>query len=212
MKILSIDWDYFFPDAKEMDWGANEKDYIFQDVIWYARAGGVWHDGSSILKTFSPTIPENFWSIVEGKPLIATAESHEDIKHVLKLCAPHEVDNLDAHHDYGYENDCDLNCGNWAYMFSKIRKKISRYRLYYPEWRKDSKELNIDDIGIDYTYGLPEPTDYDIVFLCRSGAWTPPWSDDKLMQFIDDSGLEVHPLMELRPRAFNMQEAVKIEE
>ncbi len=36
MNILSIDWDYFFPDTSEYDWGHNENS-IMLDFIWSTR-------------------------------------------------------------------------------------------------------------------------------------------------------------------------------
>jgi hypothetical protein len=33
--------------------------------------------------------------------------------------------------------------------------------------------------------GKPVDTEFDTVFICRSGAWVPPWEDGKFMQFVE---------------------------
>ena len=37
MNILSIDWDYFFPDNVAFDWSMDDKKFIFYEIIWPIR-------------------------------------------------------------------------------------------------------------------------------------------------------------------------------
>lgn len=41
MNILSIDWDYFFPDISEFDWSTNESNSFMFEAIWPLRADNI---------------------------------------------------------------------------------------------------------------------------------------------------------------------------
>ena len=40
MNIITIDWDYFFPDADAFDWGHSELNSIFYEMAWLTRPSG----------------------------------------------------------------------------------------------------------------------------------------------------------------------------
>jgi len=186
LKILSIDWDYFFPDSFPYDWGHREV-VFFLEGIWPIRLTN--HNtitGEEAFSEYTPTIPRNFWKrVVKGEPLIYVAESHASI-----LAIPFQsaiVTNLDAHHDCGYGHSTSLECGNWAHIAGS---RIKEFHQVYPSWRKIGSEGPPQRKPDSIINGLPELDYYDLVFVCRSGCWTPPWYDNKFQAFLRQSGNE----------------------
>lgn len=190
MNILSVDWDYFFPNSFDYDWGHKETPF-FLDAIWPFRAG---HrnmcTGELATKAMRPR-PEfrEFWDrVVDGSPAhLVIVESHADMLEILRLVGPSRVVNFDAHHDLGYGETEELECGNWA-LHGVEEGLIEGYELYYPEWRYDSPESVCEDGWLLHgpEFGLPkEPEHFDLIFICRSSAWTPSWSDDDWLEFIE---------------------------
>ena len=62
------------------------------------------------------------------------------------------------------------------------------------------------------------PREYDIVFVCRSGAWTPPWTDDKWITFVRELKM-INPLVwrnktvlrdSLTPREFDKEKTLEL--
>ena len=67
---------------------------------------------------------------------------------------------------------------------------LERFRLevVYPPWRTkveciESGPLIPVDRRIDD--GTNPTRVYDAVYVCRSGAWVPPWCDDQFQQFLE---------------------------
>jgi hypothetical protein len=217
MKLLSIDWDYFFPCSDYYDWGANEENSLFYEMVWSTRCHNkhmVTHH--KVLDEYLPTVPENFWSIVKNRPPLFIADSHLLILDVIKTIGFSEgiIHNLDAHHDYFYQYDdsVKIDCSNWGkyVLTERIAKEL---HLHYPKWRRQSKEdyeLKLTSVS----YDLPDVQDYDAVFICRSSCWTPPWSDSDFDNFVvkpdfDIECLDSRLLVERHP---NIQEAKVIAE
>lgn len=213
MRILSIDWDYFFPSSDYYDWGANEEMPIFFESIWPLRCNSKnLKTKVSMLDEYVPTIPRNFWKIVQDKPILYIAESHKLLYDFLKFYKSSIVYNLDAHHDCGYGYDKEVNCGNWG-KFALDKKLIKEFFQIYPEWRKQKPEGNLDQVSsqIHISYELPEPMQYDTIFVCRSGCWTPPWFDQLFFNFINtfNNADVIHHLDKLSKykRAMTIEEA-----
>lgn len=187
MKILSVDWDFFFPCLDGFDWGMNEDNNILQEFIWHVR----YSDKDIITGKYAYQVEPDyqvlnrFWGNVlndsEIKQVVIT-ESHSDIRHFLyEGC---QVYNFDAHHDFGYKDDDEeeLNCGNWA-----KHENIYSYEIIYPSWRKEVKEINLKPIVDFKFYDDYQPkVKYDLVFICRSSCWTPSWHDVYWLNFIDE--------------------------
>lgn len=185
--ILSIDWDYFFPHTENYDWSHHES-FLFQETIWHIRCTN--HNlltGKPVIEEYRPTVPRDFWNIITNTPELIVTDSHLDIWEILNNDS---IVNIDAHHDCGYLdsfNQDTIDCGSWGY-FGRTLGKIKKFKQVYPKWRLDHKEkalMNPDSVQ----YHLPKPRSYDLVFLCRSGYWTPPWSDHLFQKFVRDSGL-----------------------
>lgn len=228
-KLLSIDFDFFFPDLFHYDWGSSESSF-FINGLWHLRAGNRNLKTKEIaIEAVRPdeTLLRGFWEKIidthKSTPWqIVISESHLDIMHLLKMYPACDVLNFDAHHDLGYEDTCKntIDCSNWA-AYGLALGLINHYRLRYPSWRKEHPEgcpKEVKELVKMAEYGLPKfIREIDIIFVCRSGAWTPPWSDDKWLEFIN--GLrEINPIVwnqriVLRnadlPREFDAKEAMR---
>jgi hypothetical protein len=192
MKILSIDFDYFFPDSSWFDWGHNEN-MLFLETIWSIRAADIHlKTKQSAIDYYVPTIPTDFWSLIKNKPNLFIAESHTRICQLLNT--KNIIYNLDAHHDCGYNYNKSVDCGNWASHALTINSKV---HIIYPTWRKTSPEHKSLSQPTSISYKLPKPQNYDVVFVCRSGCWVPTWCDTEFQKFITDSKLQVTKLDDL---------------
>jgi len=127
----------------------------------------------------------------------------------------------DAHHDCGYRNNTGsfeewkargvLSCEDW--MLAHFQRG-STLEVIHPAWRQRvgrvepeplvPVERRVDD-------GTNSDRVYQAVYVCRSGAWVPPWCDDQFTQFIelapDPWPMEVPGNEWVHPRNDVMQEA-----
>jgi hypothetical protein len=201
---LSVDWDYFFetpegnPDADliEMslyDWGHGESDIFLHSAIWETRAGSILASGREMPGLSGEE--EGFWSRFRFSPVcsIHVADSHRFGSIVFK--GFDQVINFDAHHDLGYYGEFEgLDCGNWARRFLEGNPG-SRYEVRYPRWKSWEESVQPEEVDPErWSKGWgddPVEVEIDRVFICRSGAWTPPWLDEGFEDFILECRKEV---------------------
>ena len=101
---------------------------------------------------------------------------------------------LDAHHDSGYKSLPDTltgigrngySCEDWMLRFASAERQV-----VYPDWRKsidcENGEPLLPVTRMLWSNFDPQERVYDRVFVCRSGAWTPPWLDEHFISFISD--------------------------
>lgn len=204
-KILSIDWDYFFGNSFAYDW-AHKESMFFLEAIWSLRLTN--HNlitGEEAFSTYKPKVPKDFWGrILKGEPIVFLAESHASITSLPFKKAM--ITSLDAHHDCGYGQVRELDCGNWLAF---LKDRVKKYHLVYPSWRKVDAEGQPNRKPDTISWELPAPAEYDFIFVCRSGCWTPPWYDHVFRKWIKESGLSVTPIdsLVIRDRSPNMREA-----
>jgi len=199
VRMLTIDWDFFFPDTAPFDWGHDESRGFFLEQIWWMRPGqrDVLGKLGTALDVVKPDpLHEGFCLGLARPSYLVVAESHADAFHALQSMGARraEVWNLDAHHDLGYGEDegrddpdpGKVDCGNWAAMAIRAGM-VSSYNLVYPAWRAKSpeRESPADLRGKARGARLAVrrsmdgvPARFDAIFLCRSGCWTPTWHDD----------------------------------
>jgi len=199
MNILSVDWDFFYPDSYDYDWGANEENQFMFEAIWHTRCNARnLFTKEHVLDAFYPTIPEGFWERILKVPprLLIACESHSMLLQILKTqkIKPFNdlnIINMDAHHDMGYWEDQGPCCGSWAWHAKQIEYVKSVHQVY-PKWREKSPEnyLNDEQQPDTTSFELPEPDNYALVFVCRSGCWTPPWHDREFNDLINSAPTE----------------------
>lgn len=205
MRLLSIDWDYFFqtmgPHPEFYDWGHSEGfPQTLQDILWTQRAADFIRCGMELprcnrqegfLKPFRFSDDCRLY-VTESHCRAVNPEVAEGIT---------EVVNFDAHHDCGYsKNPLDaviaagsVSCEDWMVAYSLDGSTLAQF---YPPWigkslddlpeglydqMKDRVELYIFDEDAHYAE-LEEP--FDAVLIARSGSWVPPWNDDQFRSFI----------------------------
>lgn len=206
MNLLSIDWDYFFPMPEEdgsalYDWGHREAPLFIDGPLWPMRAGAFMSRGLDL-----PVVNDHwtgFWDrfhFSDGAQLYF-GESHSWAADQRVVEGVTGLWSYDAHHDCGYRKD-DLiqamhqgryECGSWVLCYwpqisdSRAWTDPLDIHIRYPAW-KDWKHQENDCMiaGVDRKTDLmgDETPVFDRVFVCRSGAWVPPWCDEDYAQFV----------------------------
>lgn len=190
MRLLSVDWDYFFPDpiGGPMFYAgrpvADPKEMAFR--VWLFR--------SKLYIERSATLPvtsgdeNHFWERFCFAPdcRLFVAQCHRDCAHPAIIQGVSELWNFDAHHDAGYE---DLPRGsfsdeNWMMAYPSQVPKYVRY----PRWKHNAFDIEPPthipvDRAIDDGAAIEAP--FDVVFLCRTDNLVPPWLDSNFERFAE---------------------------
>jgi len=206
MKLLTVDWDSFFPmpapdntDAWYLyDWGQKEAPF-FMNGIWMMRAASFLRAGLEL-----PSVNDEWRQFAQRFMLrdvetLYVGESHMSAVGLLNEGFD-EIWLYDAHHDCGYQgtNEIDtikekeqVNCENWMIAYNvwgdvapedmHVRYPHWKYWALDPDYGEGEPALPIDRKMDD---GAPNDTVFDALYICRSGAWTPPWCDDLFDQFL----------------------------
>lgn len=202
MNLLSVDWDFFFPYPEHdphgyYDWGHQESPFFINDV-WTIRAAAFLDRGQDL-----PVVDQSwkhFWHEFRftAEATLTYGESHAWAADPRMVADITEVWNYDAHHDCGYGQWAtvlppllkggEFNCGNWMirYILDNVKTHVR-----YPGWRSFSEDEDSRATLEPTTKAMAftdEPSDlpvFDYIYVCRSGAWTPPWTDDDFMAFLD---------------------------
>lgn len=195
MNVLSVDYDFFFPDAHMFDWFTNEDSPVPNEFLWLLRWSNTQvlsHNKleQSANELYKPdrSLIDSFWNKVLANTyhpsILIICESHQKIELIFSTTNSNfSVWNFDQHHDMGYQNNSKLDCSNWVNVF---KKRITDYHLVYPQWRLDTPENKQLPKHVDVHYIIPEKLPaFDIIFICRSPSWTPSWEDDCWIKLID---------------------------
>ncbi len=199
--ILSIDWDYFFPEFKRYCWSAKETKPELYEEVWIDRCGDLapgqtrpaaerYRHNPDLLE---PLLQATDFSQVKE---LTIEESHAKIvPWISDRWSSVRVVNYDQHHDWAYVPD-DLctpmpkaDCACWASAMHDDGI-LERYEIVYPSWRCATPEVP-PELACLFGFGSTVPIHYrpvrlrpDAIFLCRSGHWTPPWDDRAWMYLI----------------------------
>jgi hypothetical protein len=202
MRLLSVDWDYFVPSIdQEVIGGGSRVPYVtgasevfagtLLDALWDARAAALLAADCRLPGTSGDDL--TFWNrfrLAAGARLYY-ADSHAQAAHAAVRTGVTEVWNFDAHHDCGYEGAWDdplrlgwVACANWMCAYALAGAAL---RVRYPRWRRDALMREVPplcrvDRAADDGHAV-EPR-FDLVFVARSSAWTPPWLDERFEAFI----------------------------
>lgn len=231
MNLLVVDWDYFFPTTVKhqggtpaddfwlFDWGHHESNLLFYEALWPTRAGAFWNRGFDLPRCNDEW--KNLWEQVKfnGEPEVFFADSNVWALHTSVFRPYEEVWLLDAHHDSGYrevdrEKD-GYSCEDWMLAYGA---NGSRLVWHPPAWCENAIEENgpaRNDQPLNIVGDLDGAPEFDVVFICRSACWTPPWEDDNFMAFVVGTpadevvGLDPDgfPYPADIPRAWNEEEA-----
>lgn len=109
------------------------------------------------------------------KDHILFVDSHEEVYTKFKDLYPViSLYNIDHHHDLGYENNEECDCGSWVQYLLK-NKKASFYT-----WINDPNSIQPDDDSIKFKqYSIKEYSleklyiETDYLIICSSPTWVP---------------------------------------
>ena len=187
MRILSIDWDYFFNCTDEFRAvyfpdGGNEKiGTAMSTWIWSKRYAENPDIENVKIKEKDLDILKSIIDKNKNMYYYICADSHKHLGEFILTESMEvklkdediEIVNIDHHHD-AFNVGEELNCGNW------VNKVIEKYPKTKVEWIKniDSQPSNNEYITEITWQDLKDQEEvFDIVYLCRSGVWSPPHLD-----------------------------------
>lgn len=156
---------------------------------------------------------ERFGMTFDQVEVIGVRESHKHAYGLFRGQQTENVElvNFDAHHDLLYASKffatalekSKADCGNW-HMLTLLRYPKLRSVTIYPhwkgwaEWNKTLQVLRDCSKGDEIVKFLHRQTRANVwprvklpqgrvekVFICRSGAWTPPWHDRAFLRFVE---------------------------
>ncbi len=224
MRLLSIDWDFFFPIPADdphclYDWGHREDMAFMREAIWIIRAGAFLRDGGLPGLTGEQ---DSFWQRFR-RPFRGAALYYSDSHaHIFKpevRAGVTEVWNFDAHHD-SYKPPAhvikqgSVSCEDWATAFTMIGVPV---KTFYPTWNayslagENPKAPMMPAVQLDP--GVKFNRQFDKVFICRSGAWTPTWLEDAFWRFLETCpvGSARVNLDGIQRRTFDLEEARRMQ-
>lgn len=200
--LLSIDWDYFIPIKEEWtgSYIENRRNII---GLWYKRYIRGEQYGENIENyLYVDKEAKEFWENIKKIFLftkstpIYISESHKISYKIAKKYNCTEVISFDAHSDLGYGGlqslDYEVNCANWL---GKLLKEgtIKTAKIIYSKYTMECKE-QFEEITNNYDVKFKKfkcdcdnniiKRDICAIHICRSGAWTPPWLDNKFFEFV----------------------------
>jgi hypothetical protein len=231
MRLLSVDFDYFFPtrdhDPKQWqlwDWGRNEMfNRTLQDFLWLERAAGFRSAGLDLPKTTG--LEKTFWQRFRFAPWarLYVSDSHSQAASEEIMRGVTEVWNYDAHHDAGYNgaesllkvlNQEQVSCEDWMIAYH-MRDSDMPLHVVYPSWRGDIHEEEKPGIAVKrhLDNNLPVAKMFDRVHIALSSSFCPPWVDKDFFEFVAASPVPDPIWMEgsiREPRGWSEEQAAEL--
>lgn len=233
--LLVIDFDYFFKNPVEAgqhadnhyhlyDWAHAETPmHIDGNIIWPMRAAAFW---AAELELPSVEVPDDFWDRFNIAPDAVVYFADSNV-YAGTVQAPDgnrfkSVWLYDAHHDlYKVRTPKQLikwvegdrvTCEDWMFMHL-IREAELHWR--WPTWLTNGEDLAESVptwIGLDAAAdtGTGPKEQFDTVFVCRSGAWVPPWCDEKFVAFVDEAPGALHEQIDDTQMIRSWEEVAKV--
>ncbi|HHW32467.1 MAG TPA: arginase [Clostridiaceae bacterium] len=199
--LLSIDWDYFINTTNS--WGIyleNKRNLVDR---WYKRYIQARARGEDIKNAFQLSSEVDiFWNKIkksfrfEKNIKVYISDSHALSYKIAKENKCKAVYLFDSHADLGYGGlsslNSEVNCSNWLGKLLKD-KQIKEANIFYSPYTAEEPEYfkpinNIYNIRYNDFNVLDKSIVVSVIHICRSGAWTPPWLDNKFIQFINALG------------------------
>lgn len=186
--MLSIDWDYFVPEKPEWDFAHAENPFHIL-FIWSLRMG--------VISEFKTTgEEETFWESTGLKDKISKVIVSES--HAMAFDLAENVDHIvivDAHHDCWKEDSVmGIDEGKKVYCHNWLRVWLSKNKHNKATWVCPPSSMTNFPLPKDMkkrvkiVHEVPNLADMDVlkVHVCRSGGWTPPWTDKQFIKFVKD--------------------------
>ncbi len=220
-RVLSVDWDFFFPESMNpdewhlYDWGHREA-LFFIDHIWGTRAAGFVAAGKPLPGTSGDEV--GFWNRFKFAPnaKLFISETHSHMQHTDVVDAVGygaQILSFDAHHDCGYAAEKrdntrdDFDCGNWFLPYKWHLD--ATMKVIYPAWKHDAMEKEPKPavkVVREFDTGFSVKQPFDVVFICRSGAWAPPWIDPQFFELAAQCPVKDRKTLTMVDRKFDMKQ------
>jgi len=200
--LLSVDWDYFIYTRDNWNPYLENKRGLID--LWYKRYIQAKARGEDIQKAFQLSSEfDTFWDKIRKcfkfveNIKIYVSDSHALSYQIARENNCQAVYLFDAHADLGYGGlsslNFEVNCSNWLGKLLK-EKQIREANIFYSPYTAEQpghfKPMNsIYNIRYCSFADLHQGIMVSAIHLCRSGAWTPPWLDNKFVQFINALGI-----------------------
>jgi hypothetical protein len=200
------------------DWGHSEANSLFLGPVWIIRAAAFDHNNVPRPRMNNEWM--HFWErfdIDEDAVLYYADSNVKALTPEVRSAAAARTAQVwlyDAHHDSGYRENRDLkdvmktlqfSCEDWMVGYHLFHQ--SELHVRYPTWKTwamDGEPEPLVPVDRCFDNGLPNDVHFDTVFVCRSGAWTPPWCDRDFEDFITDAPVdELYELEECQPREWD---------
>ncbi|HHV96296.1 MAG TPA: arginase [Clostridiaceae bacterium] len=203
--LLSIDWDYFIYTQKN-NWGLYSENKRSLIDLWYKRYIQAKAHGEDIQNEFNVSSElDIFWNKIkryfkfEKNMKVYVSDSHALSYIIAKENDCQIVYLFDSHSDLGYGGlaslNYEVNCSNWLGKLLKDKYIKEAYIFYSPHtaekpeyFKHINRIYNVKYCDFSDLSNLDALIIVSAVHICRSGAWTPPWLDDKFIQFINALG------------------------
>jgi len=201
--LLSIDWDYFI-HTKNENWGSYIENNRSLVDLWYKRYFQEKALGRDIQESYKLSSEwDTFWERIKERFIFVkdikayVSDSHAWSYDIAKENNCRIVCLFDSHADLGYGGlsslNFEVNCSNWLGMLLKD-KQIKEAHIFYSPYTMEKpeyfKQINsIYNIKYCNFNDLNKSFKVSAIHICRSGAWTPPWLDEKFTQFINAMGI-----------------------
>ena len=209
---LSIDWDFFVPDAVPL-WDDSWIDESFHHLweVWRDPSRLEWVDDIDVVgaKGFWRVLSK--WFVLPSNRHATISESHEAMHDL--LTKEHKTLLLfDSHHDCYYlseknERGGSPDCGQWGTYW--LKRNRGRRVMWISQLKKEDRKsaMSMVDSCVRRkvkAYSLGEAKhafdsmckraggkiELDFVHICRSGCWSPPWVDKDFLLFLKRSQLK----------------------
>lgn len=206
MKLLVVDFDFFFPVIERpedsrfpgewslYDWGHSEEDRVLYETVWPVRAAAFIASGNPLPQIDRDALG-TFWQRFDLDPraTLFYADSNLYAGHKRITRGADDVWLFDAHHDSGYHPDAwqralrthEVTCENW--MLAHYANDATLH-MRYPQWRHYGPEIEPRPVvPVDQQVDDGEPVEgrFGRVFVCKSPAWVAPWADRDWQEFIE---------------------------
>jgi hypothetical protein len=219
--LLVVDWDYFFPVKHPnedpdflYDWSHSESLPFFREAVWQIRAATF--DRAGVPRPVMNKDWIDFWDrfdISDDATLYYGDSNVLALREEVRRSTGERTAQVwlyDAHHDCGYERDLTdmarsltFTCEDWMIGYRLIDQ--AQLHVRYPDWKpwamkKEPQPQVAVDRAVNREGNGPAIT-FDTVFVCRSGAWVPPWADHDFQDFVTDAPVnEIYELEDCQPR------------
>ena len=201
--LLSIDWDYFI--YTQTNWGSYIENNRSLIDFWYKRYLQAKARGEDIQKAFQLSSElDGFWTkIKKCFKFVKDIKTYVSDSHALSYKIAKEnncraVYLFDSHADLGYGGlssfNFEVNCSNWLGKLLKEKIIEEAWIIYSPYTSEKPDYFKAINSLYQVRYGsfadmAGKAIGVSAIHLCRSGAWVPPWLDEKFNRFIAALGL-----------------------